>query len=478
MTMDPQRKAAATSIRRFVTRLRKSEIGQLFGDSLYSGIWQGATSIADFLQIVLITHALGLSEFGRLAVAMAFVVLVGQFFDVRVGVATTIAATKHMERDPRRAAGVFQLSYLIDGGTGILGFVVVAALAPFVGPALIGSGGTTLIVLFALTLLAGTVDATSFTILRLVDRFRLIATYTCVLEVIRVALVVAALAVFGTITSVAVALVIHRALAGLTCAIAAVAVFRRVTGVHLTRPAIGEAREDRPGMLRTMLHTNVVSYARLAQVQLPTVVLGAVSGASEAAVYRVGMAAATVVGRLADPAYVALLPRFSRLWVAERQPDLLRLIKRLSAVSIPTMAIVAGTLILLREPVLKLIGGTAASEAAGLVLVFGAVAHAINTGLLWNIPALYAAGRSGDVSRLALVSCVVQIAALIPLVNALGAEGAALAFLISMVVLNGPATLLALKVLHDPRAGFRSPGVRGIGPRALVEMWRGTRQPP
>jgi O-antigen/teichoic acid export membrane protein len=433
----------------------------LFGDSFYSAIWQAATSVADLLQIVLITHVLGLSEYGRLAIAIAFVVLVGQFFDLRVGVATTIAAAKHIHRDPHRAAGVFHLSYLVDASTGLLGFVVVAALAPFVGPSLIGPGGTTLILLYALTLLVSTVDESSFTILRLLDRFRLIATYTTAVELLRVALVVAALAVFGTVASVAAVLVFQRAVAGLTAGAAAAIVFRRTLGVSLTSPALRKARDDRPQMLRTMLHTNVVSYARLAQVQLPTVVLGAVSGAAEAGLYKVGMAAAGLVGRLADPPYVALLPRLSRLWSAGNQKEMRRLIERLSVVSIPATLIAAAALIVLRNPVLALVGGGKGAETAGAVLIFGAVAHSINAGLLWNIAALYAAGRSSVVSRLAVLAAVAQVAALVPLVNAMGAAGAALAFLISMTVLNVPATVFALRALRDK--GDTSPAVPGAG---------------
>jgi O-antigen/teichoic acid export membrane protein/predicted O-methyltransferase YrrM len=437
-----------------VRRFRRSEIGRLFKDSFYSGIWQGATAVADLVQIVLITHQLGLSEYGKLAIAIAFVVIVGQFFDLRVGVATTVAAARHIDEDPRRAAGVFQMSYLVDSSTGLLGFAVVAFLAPFVGPSLVGSGGTTLILLFALTLLVSTIDESSFTILRLLDRFRLIAVYTTALEALRIALVVVALAVFGTIESVALALVVQRAIAGLTSTVIAAVVFRRASGgISLTRPALAYAREDRAEMLRTMLHTNVVSYARLAQVQLPTVVLGAVSGASEAAVYKVGMAAANAVGKLADPAYIALLPRLARLWSAGRRAEIRRLIARLSAVSIPATAIAAVVLIVLRDPILRLLGGGEAGEAAGTVLILGAIAQVINAGLLWNIATLFAARQSRVVSRLAFAAAVVQTGALIPLANSSGADGAALAFLIGMVVVNVPATLLALRALRGEEMG-------------------------
>jgi len=435
--------------RRAILRLRQSEIGKLFGDSAYAAVWQGAISIADLAQIVLITHALGLEEYGRLALAIGFVMLVGQLFDLRVGVATTIAGAEHLHRDDGRAAGVFQLSYGVDAATGLLGFAAVATLAPLVGPALLGDGGTALIILYALVLLAQTVDESSFTILRLLDRFRLIATYTVALEAGRIALVAGALAVYGTVTSVALALVVHRALAGAAAAIAAARVFRRVTGVPLTRPALAKAREDRPHLLRTMLHTNVVSYVRLAQTQLPTVLVGAVAGATQAGVYKVGMAAAVMVGRIIDPAYAALLPRLSRLWAAGRRSEIRRLVRRLSTVAVPAVLALAGALIVLRAPLLDALGGAEASADAGPVLIFGTLAHAVNASLLWNVPTLYAAGRAHLVSRLALLAAAVQLLALFPLVNAYEASGAALSLLLSMLVLNLGATTRALSALRE-----------------------------
>jgi O-antigen/teichoic acid export membrane protein len=433
-----------------VRRLRQSELGKLFGDSGYATVWQAATSVADVAQIVLITHALGLEDYGRLALAIGFVVLVGQLFDLRVGVATTIFGAKHLHSDPRRAAGIFQLSYAVDAVTGLLGFLVVVAAAPFVGPALVGDGGTTLIVLYALVLLAGTVDESSFTILRLLDRFRVIAGYTVAVEAARVGLVAGALAVFGTLEAVALALVAHRVVAGVAAAVAATRVFSGATGLTLTHSALDAVREDRPEVFRTMLHTNVVSYARLAQTQLPTVVVGAVAGATQAGLYKVGMAAAVFVGRLADPAYVALLPRLSRMWTAGRRDDIRDLLKRLTALSIPVVVIVSGVLILFRDPVLDALGGSQASTDGGTVLILGALAHAVNAGLLWNIPTLYAVGRANVVARLAVAAAAVQMVTLLPLVSAYEASGAALSLLLSMVVLNLGATVRAISALREP----------------------------
>src|SRR5438270_6645118 len=125
-------------LRAHLRRFRATELGSLAGDAFQVGIWQGAVSVADLVQLALITHVIGLAQFGRLAVTMSFVVLVGQFFDVRVGTAATrFGAGRLADRDVKGLLRVFQLSYLIDSLTGVLGFVVVAGLAPIVGPRLI-----------------------------------------------------------------------------------------------------------------------------------------------------------------------------------------------------------------------------------------------------------------------------------------------------------------------------------------------------
>src|SRR5205823_1322346 len=107
---------------------RRTELGGLAHDSFHIGIWQGAVSVADLVQLALITHILGLTAFGRLALAMSFVVLVGQFFDVRVGTATTrFGAGRLVAGDVEGFAGLFQLSYLIDAFAGVVGFAIVAS---------------------------------------------------------------------------------------------------------------------------------------------------------------------------------------------------------------------------------------------------------------------------------------------------------------------------------------------------------------
>src|SRR5207245_2680340 len=127
--------------------------------------------------------------------------------------------------------------YLVDGVTGIAGFVVVAGLAPFVGPHLVGNGGTWLIVLYALTLLASTVDESSISILRLLDRFRLIAVYTIGLEVLRVTALVVTLSLWKSLTAVLLVLLAYDVVTGAVNLAAAAVAYQRAAHEPLRQPS-------------------------------------------------------------------------------------------------------------------------------------------------------------------------------------------------------------------------------------------------
>lgn len=422
------------------------ELRGLARDSFMVGLSQGAVGVGQLVQLVLITHALGLREFGRFSLVVSFVLLVSQFFDVRVAQATITFGAGKVGTDPRGLAGIIQLGYVIDLVTGVVAFAVVAALAPLVGPRLVGAEGTSLVILYALTLLASTVDNSSNAVLRLFDRYALMLGYAVISEIARVGLVLLALAASADLTWVVIALLVHDVASALATARLASVAFRKASGASLLQPALAAARDVRGPMMRMILHTNVVGYARMAQTQLPTVVLGALRGPLEAGVYRVGMAAAAVVGRLADPAYFAVLPRLARLWSAGRRDDILRLVRQSSWIAVPAMALATGLLVWFREPVFRVLGGHEAVLGGGSVVVFGALAHGLNGALFWNVPLLTAAGRAAWLSRAAVLGLVLQLSLLPLLADRAGAPGAALALFVSLSAVNMGLAVLALRV--------------------------------
>ena len=441
-------------VKRF-RRLRRTEIGGLGADAFYVAIWQGSTSAADLVQVALIANMLGLSEYGRYALVVACVAVVGEFFKLRVGYAATSFGTEAMANDKRRAVGVFQLTFLTDLASGVTGFVVIAILAPLVGASLIGGESSeALLIIGAFGLIASSPDMTFTSILRIMDRFRLVALYSAAIEAGRVALVLGGLLLFDSLVAVVAAVVIGKLARGVASAWVATTVFHRSSGeVRLSRPSIDRIPSDsRSRMYRMMMHTNFVGYGRLAQVQLPTILLGSLVGAKETGIYKLGLAVAGIIGKLADPASAALMPRFSRLWTDEKVGAMRRLIRQTSLISVPTMVVALAVIIPLREPILELLGGGDSTGEAATVLVITAAAQGLYGAVFWNRTLLFAAQRAGVVSAAVCGAAALQILAVVLLVPEYGAVGAAWAMLGSQIVVHIVLTTFALRTLREAEA--------------------------
>ncbi|MGI8756227.1 MAG: lipopolysaccharide biosynthesis protein [Acidimicrobiales bacterium] len=450
MSSEPQPGGRRRRLRELRQRLRRSELGGLAHDTGFVAVWQGSVAAAGLAQIVLVTHAFGIDGYGRLAVVIAFVDLVGGCFNLRVGYAATTFGTRWLLSDPRVAVGVFQYSLLIDLASVLVALPLLAVLAFAIGPSTAGSGSTLLIIVFAFSLVGPVLSRTSFVVLRLLDRFALIATYQWVLEFGRIALIVIAIELFGSILAVIVAITVATMIAGVVNIVVSARVFRRTHGLSLIGSQLGTLDgAERKGMRTTMFHTLVIQYGRVVQTQLPTVLLGALAGTTQAGIYKVGTASVAIIGKLIQPASNALLPRMSRLWAAGRIFDLRKLVSRASAISAVVMAVAFASIVIFQDPILRFLGGGPEGEAAGTVLILGTASQALYGLVFWHSTILFAAQRTAAMSAVSAAAPVVHTLAMLALVPLLQATGAAIALLLSQGVITISWSLLALRAIRS-----------------------------
>ena len=203
----------------------------------------------------------------------------------------------------------------------------------------------------------------------------------------------------------------HSAIRGLANVLLAKHAFARATGgVKLFEPSIEQARDEKREMFSTLVHTNVASYGRLAMTQLPTVLLGVISTVTQVGIYKVGMAVGAAVGRLADPAMSAILPRIARLWATLQIDELKRLLYNGTRVAVGVIGPAALAVIAFREPIIQLITGDATVSGTVAILVIATVGYAINGILFWNGPLLFATGRAKWVAAMWLLGGALQVA--------------------------------------------------------------------
>lgn len=437
-------------MRRLLRRVRRSELGGLAQDTGFVAFWQASTAAAMLVQIVLITHTFGISEYGRFAVVVAIVDLVGGCFNLRVSYAATTFGARWLANDARVAVGVFQYSFIIDLATTFAAVLLLVVLAFVAGTQLVGAGSTDLILVFAFSLIGPALSRASFVILRLLDRFALIATYQWVLELGRVALILLAIWLFDSLFAVVVAVTVALLAAGAINIAVAARVFCRAHDLRLTQPHLSKLeRTERRAILKMMFHTLTISYSQVVQKQLPTVLLGAIAGTAQTGLYKIGMAAATILGQLIAPATNALLPRLARLWTAGRVTELRRLVARASVISAAAMGVAFATVVVFQDPILRLLGGGPQGEAASTVLLLGAASQALYGLVFWRSVLLYAADRTGAMSVVYVSGAGVHILTMLILVPTYGASGAALAALISQVIVSVWLTSVALRTLRS-----------------------------
>jgi O-antigen/teichoic acid export membrane protein len=120
------------------------------------------------------------------------------------------------------------------------------------------------------------------------------------------------------------------------------------------------------------------------------------------------------------------------------------------------MVIVGTIAILLRVPVLEAFGGKEAAAAA-TVFTLGVIGRVVNGIFFWNDSLLYAAGRARLVRQIYLPSVGVMVVLCLILSKSSGANGAALAVLVSAVLANLGLALAARPVLASgERSELRS----------------------
>jgi O-antigen/teichoic acid export membrane protein len=428
-----------------VARLLRNATLLVSGNALGSGF--------GFLQAVVLGRALGVEGYGLLAVVMAVVTTVNQILDVRMWeTVTKFVGEDHARGDHGRARAMVKMAYLVDGTTGILAFIMVLILAPWLAERFLHQRqAAPELCLFAGALLAGTVNDSSMALLRVFDRFRWLTLERIASAAVRfVTLAIVALTTHG-LRPVLTAYIGVEFARGLALA---------VMGLRAARTELQGPGPDHLGLVRSRmgefwhftLNNSATALLALVTRQLDILLLTLYHPAREVGLYRMAKNFGLLIFKLSDPFYHAIYPELVRLAATAGAIDLRRFIVRCMRI-ILTVLLPAGILCILgADLVLRLAVGPEFAAAAWPLrfVVAGSLIHAA---FLWARPLVLATGRP-HWSTVAHVGGVVTLAlGSLALVPSLGALGSAITFALTSAVTVAIHTWGALR---QPRA----PGAR------------------
>ncbi len=394
-----------------------------------------ASSVLGLGSVALTTRGLGAELFGILALIRAYTLVVDRLLNFQSWQAMIRYGAEALEHNRREDfKRLITFGVLLDAGTAVLGAAIAAAAVHWVGHRQGWDARTVqFAVLYSLTIgfnLSGTPKA----ILRLFNRFTLLAAQQGLAAAFKlVGVTIAWVSGSGLGTFVAVWMLTdilgYLLLVGMGWRELAQQGFHGV----LTRTSPRGIGRQCPGIWGFVWTTKLNGSIRMALKELDTLVVGGLFGAAAAGLYHVAKQCAKIVDQISDPLDDALYPELARLWVSGEVRMMRRLMIRggLLAGGV-AVAIWCGVLIA-GGPFLQTVFGQEFIGAQNVLLwyLLGVVVATLTFPLQ---SAMLAMGRPQLLFRMNLAAAALYFGSLMALTRLVGLAGAGMAHVVQQLV--------------------------------------------
>lgn len=376
-------------------------------------------------------RALGPANLGILALVESFVRVVDLILRIEPWQAVIRYAIQAQNRgDDAGFLRLFKLSILIDAAGGIIAGGACFILAGFISP-LIGldpETGPRYIYLTAFALFFS-FRPTATAILRVFDRFDILAKIDMASALIRLILTVIAWQGGMGLWAFFVILLLQNLSDRLLCFGFAMRELRR-NGHHgvLAADGLGAIREN-PGILRFMWNSNFNVILRQSANRFDVLVLGAMLNPAAVGMYQLGKRVMNRVVKLAGPVRQTIYPELSRLWEQGKIAQFNRLILIVSVSILVLQLVVAVPVMLNIERIIEIVFGSAFLGAGTVMNILLMSSIIFAAGVALN-PALLSMGKDRLLVMVTVLSTVLFAVSFLPMVHLFGVEGAALSNMI------------------------------------------------
>jgi O-antigen/teichoic acid export membrane protein len=398
-------------------------------------------SFSGLITLGVLTRHLGPAKFGVIALYRTVLTVVDQYANfntwqsiIKIG-AEQLAAGR-----PNELRRIIKLAFSIDVATGILGFLVVAALAVLIPDRFDWSSHeANLCMLYGVVLLSR-VTGTSDGIFRICDAYRIQAIAGGAGAVFMTVLVVVAVLLHASFTGCVMALIAGEVASNLATTFSSFWVARRAGHGSWMRTSLTGIRRDHPGIVRFLVATNAQLTVRTTQGELDMLVVGSVLGKSAAGLYRVVKQVGAIPGKIFMPFEQVLFTELSRAAAVHDYRGFRSLLRRTVAIGTGGALIIWIVVAAGARTLVQMIAGSAFIEAAEPMRWF-LLAMVLQIAVAPVMRAMIALGRPGtlfvfDTSALAVLSVLVIGGAL-----KYGLVGVALAIVVHKTLQLGWSTV-------------------------------------
>ncbi len=410
-------------------------LGRLLGNSailLGGKFMQGLFSLGS---TALAVRALGAEGFGLLVMVHAYTAIVGEVAKfqswqavLRYGMpALEEGRVEDLQKLVKFTGALDVASAVLATAVSALGVLLIAPLLHWPEGVRPLAMGYSLSLLFIAT-------ATPLGLLRLFDRFDIMAMQQSVEALVRLIGAAAAFFLGWGLPAFLIIWFCARVVAGIVLVTGAAFEYRRrdlMKGMNWTLRGI---RKPFPGIWRFVLATNFTTTAAATTNHLGPLVIGGLAGPAAAGLLRIAERLAEAVAKPTKMLIPAIYPEIARMVVRAELGELKRLLLRSAGFAFAG-AVVAMTVLVLFGPfLLRLIGGENAVTAHLVLVLLGLAALTLLVAFSVE-PTLITIGRPGAALVAQLLGFAVYVATLFALTPTIGLLAAGVAALASAVVI-------------------------------------------
>ena len=387
--------------------------------------------------IAVTARALGPAGIGIIALIEAYVRSVDLLLRLQPTQALIRYSADALEaNDDNRFKRLVKLSFLIDLVGGLLSGCVAIALASWAGSWLgIGSEGTNYILLIAAALFFS-FRPTGIALLRLFNRFDLLAIADTSIAFMRLCVAAVALALDFGIWAFVVLLFLQSMADGLVVFVLAMhEMHKRGYGTFWRASAL-EAISESPGFFAFLFNSNLSNMLKRAVTRFDVLVLGAFVEPSVIGFYQIAKRSGNAVQRLGRTFTQVLFPELARMWARGERDRFGKMVKRITGLILLVSSIFFVPLAFFVTDIVRIAFGADFLDAVPIIYV-QLVAILINLTGFTFIPALLSMKLHRQLLKNTIIATVVFSLAFVPAVIFGSAIGAMMCHVLFSIVWFG-----------------------------------------
>lgn len=384
---------------------------------------KAANALLSLGALALAARALGPQGLGALVLLHGIVQVVAELvkFQSWQGV-VRFGAVELGAGDKGGLSRVLSLSLLLDGVALVAGLAFLEAAGPPLARQLDWPAEVAVLLPLYASALVGLVPGTASGVLRLLDRFDLLAAQSAAGNAVRLAGAALAYSMGGGLAAFALVWWGAALVAGLLPFLLAPALLaRRGLAFHFHLPR--GIRTRHPGILRFFVLTSANAVVGLVPSHLAVLVVGSLLGAAPAGLFRVAKQIADAAAKPAEFLAQALYPEAARLDAGGDRPRLRQVLARLALASCGVAVAAVAIVFSLGPWLLYLVAGPAFADSS-TVLNWLAVASALVMAAAPLEPILIAMGGAGPVVAAKASAAALHVVLLLGFAQLAGLPGA------------------------------------------------------